>query len=79
MAKKAVSPEKQELIRTKDFFDCIAPSTIKFFVDYYIVGDSYRCAWAIREYPPATEHPSATSTGRSHHFRILRQEGLWRC
>ena len=55
MAKKAVSPEKQELIRTKDFFDCIAPSTIKFFVDYYIVGDSYRCAWAIREYPPATD------------------------
>lgn len=55
MAKKAVSPERQELIRTKDFFDCIAPSTIKFFVDYYIVGDSYRCAWAIREYPPATD------------------------
>ena len=55
MAKKAVSPEKQELIRTKDFFDCIAPSTIKFFVDHYIVGDSYRCAWAIREYPPATD------------------------
>ena len=55
MAKKAVSPEKQELIRTKNFFDCIAPSTIKFFVDYYIVGDSYRCAWAIREYPPATD------------------------
>ena len=55
MAKKAVSPEKQELIRTKDFFDCIAPSTIKFFVDHYIVGDSYRCAWAIHEYPPATD------------------------
>ena len=54
MAKKQISAEKQELIRTKDFFDCIAPSTIKFFVDHYIVGDSYRCAWAIREYPPAT-------------------------
>ena len=55
MAKKQISAEKQELIRTKDFFDCIAPSTIKFFVDHYIVGDSYRCAWAIREYPPATD------------------------
>ena len=55
MAKKQISPEKQELIRTKDFFDCIAPSTIKFFVNHYIVGDSYRCAWAIREYPPATD------------------------
>ena len=55
MAKKQISAEKQELIRTKDFFDCIAPSTIKFFVDHYIVGDSYRCAWAIRVYPPATD------------------------
>ena len=55
MAKKQLSPEKQELIRTKDFFDCIAPGVIRFFVDYYIVGDSYRCAWAVREYPPSTE------------------------
>lgn len=55
MSKKQLSPEKQELIRTKDFFDCIAPGVIRFFVDYYIVGDSYRCVWAIREYPPSTE------------------------
>ena len=55
MSKKQVSPEKQEMIRTKDFFDCIAPGVIRFFVDYYIVGDSYRCVWAIREYPPSTE------------------------
>ena len=55
MGKKQMSPEKQELIRTKDFFDCIAPGVIRFFVDYYIVGDSYRCVWAVREYPPSTE------------------------
>ena len=55
MAKKELSPEKQELIRTKDYFDCIAPGVIRFFVDHYIVGDSYRCAWAVREYPPSTE------------------------
>ena len=55
MSKKQISPEKQELIRTKDYFDCIAPGVIRFFVDHYIVGDSYRCAWAIREYPPATD------------------------
>ena len=55
MSKKQLSPEKQEFIRTKDFFDCIAPGVIRFFVDYYIVGDSYRCVWAIREYPPSTE------------------------
>ena len=31
------------------FFDCILPGTIKFLSDHYIVGDSYRCAWVIRE------------------------------
>ena len=41
MAKK-ISPEKQEIRKTKDYFDCIAPSTIKFMNNYYIVGDSYR-------------------------------------
>ena len=52
---KVLTPEQQEVIVTKDFFDCVAPGTIKFLTDSYIVGDSYRCVWAIREYPPATE------------------------
>ena len=30
-------------VRTKDFFDCILPGTMKFFANYYIVGDTYRC------------------------------------
>ena len=51
---KVLTPEQVEEIRTKDFFDCILPSTIKFFSDHYIVGDSYRSVWAIREYPPST-------------------------
>lgn len=52
---KELSEEQMEAAHIKDFFDCIAPSTIKFFPDHYIVGDTHRCAWAIREYPPATE------------------------
>ena len=52
---KQLSPEKLEIRRTKDYFDCIAPSTIRFLNNHYIVGDSYRCVWAIREYPPSTE------------------------
>ena len=52
---KVITPEQFEEIRTKDFFDCIAPATIKFYSDYYIVGDSYRCCWVIKEYPPSTE------------------------
>ena len=38
----------------KDFIDMVAPTTIKFFTEYYLIGDDYRCAWAIREYPPST-------------------------
>ena len=39
----------------------ILPSTIKFYTDHYIVGDSYRCVWAIREYPPSTEEQAILS------------------
>ena len=59
--KKELSPEEQETIRTKDFFDMILPGTVKFFTDHYIVGDSYRCVWAVREYPPSTEEQAILS------------------
>ena len=52
---KVLTPVQVEEIRTKDFFDCILPSPIKFLTDHYIIGDSYRCVWVIREYPPTTE------------------------
>ena len=38
----------------KDFFDMVSPSAIKFNPDHFICGNSYRCVWAIREYPPIT-------------------------
>ena len=50
-----------EEIRTKDFFDMILPGTVKFLSDHYIVGDSYRCVWVIREYPPSTEEQAILS------------------
>lgn len=58
---KILTPEQAEEIRTKDFFDMILPSTIKFLSDHYIVGDSYRCVWAVREYPPSTEEQAILS------------------
>ncbi len=58
---KALTPEQTEEIRTKDFFDMILPGTVKFFSDHYILGDSYRCVWAIREYPPVTEEQAILS------------------
>ena len=39
----------------QDFFDMIAPSVIKFFPDYFICGNTFRCVWALREYPTSTD------------------------
>ena len=58
---KVLTPEQVEEIRTKDFFDMILPGTIRFLSDHYIAGDSYRCVWAIREYPPSTEEQAILS------------------
>ena len=58
---KILTPEQAEEIRTKDFFDMILPGTIRFLSDHYIVGDSYRCVWAVREYPPSTEEQAILS------------------
>ena len=58
---KVLTPEQMEEIRTKDFFDMILPGNIKFFSDHYILGDSYRSVWVIREYPPSTEEQAILS------------------
>lgn len=52
---KILTPAQAEEVRVKNFFDQILPGTIKFLSDHYVLGDSYRCVWAIREYPPSTE------------------------
>ena len=44
---KVLTPKEMEEIRTKDFFDCIRPGTIKFLSDHYILGDNYCCVWAV--------------------------------
>ena len=59
--RKPPTPEQVAAIETKDFFDCIAPGAIRFATDHYVVGDSYRCVWAVREYPPTTEEQAILS------------------
>ena len=39
---------------TKSFLDMIAPSIVKFNVDHFICGNTFRCVWALREYPTST-------------------------
>ena len=53
--RKVMTPEQAEAFRTKEFLDLISPGVVKFMADHYILGDSYRCVWVIREYPPTTE------------------------
>ena len=41
--------------KIKDFLDMIAPGVIKFNVDHFICGNTFRCVWVLREYPTATD------------------------
>ena len=50
--KKEISPQETFI---HSFLDCIAPGVVKFEVDQYIFGNTYRCVWALREYPASTE------------------------
>ena len=58
---KVLTPEQAEEVYTKDFFDMILPGVIKFLSDHYIVGDSYRSVWVIKEYPHSTEEQAILS------------------
>ncbi|WP_415065226.1 VirB4 family type IV secretion system protein [Lacrimispora sp.] len=52
-AKKNGIPEA-ECVRNKDFLDMITPGIIKFNTDHFICGNTFRCVWALREYPTNT-------------------------
>lgn len=44
-----------EDVRVQEFLDMIAPSIVKFNTDHFICGNTFRCVWALREYPTSTE------------------------
>ena len=39
----------------KAFLDMIAPSIVRFETGYFICGNTFRCVWALREYPTSTD------------------------
>lgn len=43
-----------EGVKIKSFLDMIAPTVLKFNTDHYICGNTFRCVWALREYPTST-------------------------
>lgn len=70
--KKPLTAQEIAEKEAKSFFDCISPGTIRFYPHYYIVGDSYRCVWAIREYPSSTEEQAILSHLADHSGVTLR-------
>ena len=55
MKKKITTTEREFATKPqKNFLDMIAPSVIKFYTDYFICGNTFRCVWALREYPTST-------------------------
>lgn len=55
MARKNTIQTEQTDVRIQEFLDMIAPSVIKFNTDHFICGNTYRCVWALREYPTSTD------------------------
>lgn len=45
----------EEEVRVQEFLDMISPSAVRFYTEYFIFGNTYRCVWALREYPTSTE------------------------
>lgn len=52
MKKQQAEPITDSKIKT--YLDMIAPSVVKFNTDHYICGNTFRCVYALREYPTST-------------------------
>lgn len=53
MSKKNISTQQDSKIKT--YLDIIAPAVVKFNTDHYICGNTFRCVYALREYPTSTQ------------------------
>ena len=58
---KTAPTEVKGDVHIQEFLDMIAPSVIKFETDHFICGNTYRCVWALREYPTATDEQAILS------------------
>ena len=53
--------QTQEDVHIQEFLDMIAPSVIRFETDHFICGNTFRCVWALREYPASTDEQAILS------------------
>ena len=74
MKRKKVAPvipaAKESIV--KSFLDMIAPAVVKFNPDHYIFGSTYRCVWALREYPTSTSEQAILKHLGEKHGVTLR-------
>lgn len=49
------SEQREKESRLKDFLDMVSPSIIRFLPEHYLCGNTFRCVWALREYPTSTD------------------------
>lgn len=68
MAKKTkkTAPQSREPASIKSFLDMIAPSVVKFEPDHFICGNTFRCVWALREYPTQTDEQATMDNDNIH-------------
>ena len=55
------TPEEMEAYRVKTYKELITPGIISFrkSPEYYLLGNTYRCVWAIRSYAETVQKDSA--------------------
>ena len=55
MKKPFIDREDDGQFRPKTFLEMIAPARVQFYPDHYVCGSTFRCVWALKDYPPTTE------------------------
>lgn len=80
---KKAAPQSRETAGIKSFLDMIAPSVVKFEPDHFICGNTFRCVWALREYPTQTDEQATVVFRHSdrvgtdhHHGGVPAEEGI---
>ena len=74
--KKKATARHTEDTPVKSFLDMIAPSVVQFNPDHFICGNTFRCVWALREYPTQTDEQAllrhlGEKDGINYHFMTV--------
>ena len=75
--KSASVMDEEQVLQT--FLDLIAPAAVRFEVDRYLLGNTWRCVWAVFGFSGGgTENPPGSGQGQSFQIRQHRYSGYCR-